>query len=265
MTRLITLLFCSALLFCGMITSSAASNGVLKICGDRDPLSMAPDLSAVNQDAKSPVLIGFSVELMRAVFATLGRQVEFISDLPFKRCLIEVQTGNIDFAMDAYFDLDRDRNFSYSTHYITLTPQIFYLKSRPVVAQKAADLKRYRGCGVLGTSYTHYGMRPENFDLGPDRDVLFKKMFAGRCDYFLEELEDIASFRLSGIDYLANPEIQHQTVSWAVPPSKFVITAKNSRNALLIDQINAAIYSAIKSGQAEKLWQKTNIGLPYKP
>ena len=167
--------------------------------------------------------------------------------------------------MDAYFDLDREKLFTYSTHYNTLTPQIFFRRDHPVDFSSRAALKKFRGCGVLGTSYTHYGMRSSELDLGPNREALFNKLFAKRCDYFLEELEDIASYQLIGIDHLNNPALRHETVSWAVAPSKFLITVKNGKNAALIEKINAAIYTIIKSGQAEQYWKKTKIGIPYKP
>jgi polar amino acid transport system substrate-binding protein len=247
------------------VCASAADIAPISICGDRDPLSMTTDRKVDSSQNKQTTLLGFSVDMIRAVFATIGKNVQFIDDLPWKRCMVEVASGNIDFAMDAYFDLDRAKIFDYSTHYNTLTPQIFFLKSKPVDFSRLENLKRFRGCGVLGTSYAHYGVRSQDLDLGINRETLVKKLQAGRCDYFLEELEDIASFKITGTDYLADPSMQHETVSWAVAPSKFLITAKNTKNARMLDQINLGIYGVIKSGQAEKFWQKTLIGLPYKP
>jgi len=246
-------------------TPAQAADSAIRICGDRDPLSMTVDLKSESAKNKQANLSGFSVDMMRAVFLSLGRRVEFIGNLPWKRCMSEVESGNIDFAMDAYFDLDRAKIFAYSTHYNTLTPQIFFLKSNPPDFSKLAALKRFRGCGVLGTSYAHYGLRGTDLDLGDDRDSLFRKLLAKRCDYFVEELEDIASFKIVGIDYLANSAVQHETVTWAVAPSKFLITVKNGKNAAMLDQIDSAIYSVIRSGQADKFWKKTSIDLPYKP
>jgi len=265
MTSRVTLLTAILLLSCLASTAGATDNVNIRICGDRDPLSMAVDTRVGATGDRPQKLIGFSVDMIRAVFSSLGKNVSFISNLPWKRCLNEVESGNIDFAMDAYFDLDRAKIFDYTTHYNTLTPQIFFLASHPVDFSRLANLKHFRGCGVQGTSYTHYGMKPEELDLGIDRDSLFRKMNAQHCDYFLEELEDIASYQLIGIDHLNNPALRHETVSWAVAPSKFLITVKNGKNAALIEKINAAIYTIIKSGQAEQYWKKTKIGIPYKP
>ena len=261
----IILIFSMLLLSSLAAAANAADNLIIRICGDRDPLSMAVDTRSDATSDKSPKLIGFSVDMIRAVFSSLGKNVTFISNLPWKRCLNEVENGNVDFAMDAYFDLERAKVFDYSTHYNTLTPQIFFLASHPVDFSRLANLKRFRGCGVQGTSYTHYGLKPEELDLGIDRDSLFRKLNAQHCDYFLEELEDIASYKLIGIDHLNNPALRHETVSWAVAPSKFLITVKNGKNAALMEKINAAIYTIIKSGQAEQYWKKTLIGIPYKP
>jgi len=260
------LLIICAIFWAGLFSADAHAieSANIRICGDHDPLSMTADPKSTAGD-KSPRLIGFSYQLVRAVFQSLGKNVSFVNDIPWKRCMAEVESGNIDFAMDAYYDLDREKIFTYSTHYNTLTPQIFFLKAHPVDFSKPATLKKFRGCGVLGTSYTHYGIRSADLDLGATREALFDKLAAGRCEYFLEELEDIVSFRLTGTDYLANPALRHETVNWAVPPSKFLITVKNGKYAVLMDQINDAIYNQIKSGQAEKIWQKSGLGLPYKP
>ena len=244
---------------------SAAENAPIRVCGDRDPLSMTLAPQPDPDKSKQANLIGFSVDMIRAAFATMGKNVQFIDDLPWKRCLSEVQNGSIDFAMDAYFDLDRSRVFDYSTHYNTLTPQIFFLKSNPVDFSSLEKLKHYRGCGVLGTSYTHYGIMSKDLDLGIARGTLITKMAAHRCDYFLEELEDMASFKITGVDYLSDPTIEHKTIAWAVAPSKFLIAAKNSKNSAMMGQINSAIYSLIKSGQAERFWHKMKIDLPYRP
>ncbi|MET3105792.1 polar amino acid transport system substrate-binding protein [Oxalobacteraceae bacterium GrIS 2.11] len=243
----------------------ASESNLVRVCGDNDPLGIAATSNTLSVKNKQSEPLGFSVDMIRAVFALLGKKVQFAGDLPWKRCLIEVESGNIDFAMDAYFDLERAKKFDYSSHYNTLTPQIFFLKSNPIDHPTLAKLKGLRGCGVLGTSYAHYGVQSKDLDLGATRETLIKKLLARRCDYFLEELEDMASYKLVGVDYLADPMLQYQPASWAVAPSKFLITAKNSRNTALLDQINSAIYSVIRSGQAEKFWQKTSTGLPYKP
>ena len=77
-----------------------------KICGDPNPsewmtpatLAQHPELSAVT---------GISADMMRAVFNVLGKEVIFTADLPWKRCLNEVQNGNIDQARSVVRDIEK--------------------------------------------------------------------------------------------------------------------------------------------------------------
>ena len=236
----------------------------LTVCADPDP----PPFTYWKRDAngqKRAEFTGSSVDTLRAVFAHLGRAVEFNGEYPWARCLLMVETGQIDFAMDAYYDADRAKRFAYTTHYNTLTPQVFFLASRPVRVKALADLKKYRGCGMIGASYAHYGLGPKELDLGVGYESLIKKLKAQRCDYFVEETEIFAGYRLAGTDYLSDPQIRHAPVPGATAPAKHLITAKDSEAAKLIPAINAALKSLTQSGEAAAFWKKHAGELPYKP
>ena len=146
--------------------------------------------------------------MVRAAFLHLGKQVEFNGELPWKRCLKEVEYGNIDFALGVYFNEERAKIYDYSIHYTTLTPQIFYLSTKPIEIQKLSDLNHYLGCGIDGSSYAHYGLNSETIDLGNGYDSLFRKLLIHRCDYFVEELEAIYDNR-EGLKFLSNPLVKH--------------------------------------------------------
>jgi len=255
--------FLPCLLFFLLQALHAQTATPTKICGDPNPsewmtpatLAQHPELSAVT---------GISVDMMRAVFNVVGKDVIFTADLPWKRCLNEVQNGNIDFAMGAYYDQERAKTFDYSIHYNTLTPQIFYLSSNPVTAASLNELKRYKGCGNYGSSYEHYGLNAAQLDLGAGYDSMIRKLRAKRCDYFVEELEIIASFKMFGKDILSEPDIAHSNAPWAVAPSRYVITAKG-KNTKLLEQINHALEGLIKSGKAAEIWKTIIATIPYKP
>ncbi len=209
------------------------------------------------QQHKTDVLTGSSIELVRTVFERLGLSVTFIGNLPWARCVKSVEAGTIDFAMDAYYDEDRAKLFLYSVYYQQLTPQVFFDAQRPINVQVKADLKKYRGCGLIGWSYRHYGLNPEDLDVGVNRmDLLFAKLKAGRCDYFVEELEAVAGYRILGIDYLGDPEIMHGPVTDAIGPKRFLITGKKSAAAKLIPKINQVLSKLIESGQAARIFAK---------
>ncbi len=241
----------------------AASVRAVTMCVDSDP----PPPGSLKLDSNGKKIIpveGATIDIVRAAFTRLGIPIEFNADMPWKRCLLEVEEGIIDFALGVYFNDERAKVYDYSTHYNTLTPQIFYRASNPVHITRASDLKKFRGCGIYGSSYVHYQINSDDLVMGSDYDSLYRKLLAGRCDYFAEELEPVYESN-NGKNFLANPLIRHIGAEWATRPARHLITAKNGPDSALLVQIDAALESVIKSGQAEQLWKKTMGDLPYMP
>ncbi|GGC66073.1 substrate-binding periplasmic protein [Undibacterium terreum] len=246
------------------LTSTPMQTQTVSICVDAEP----PPWAYWKRDAegkKTRALVGTSVELVQAAFAMLGKTVEFEGDMPWKRCLMTVESGRIDFSMGGYYDADRARRFDYSIHYNTLTPQVFFRATDALQIDNVADLKKYHGCGVTGASYAHYGLRADDLDLGNGYDSLIRKLNAKRCDYFVEELEVVSAYKMTGIDYLSDPAIRHAPVPGAKAPSKYLMTARNGRASKLLPQFNEALAALIKSGEAAAIWKKHAGNLPYLP
>jgi polar amino acid transport system substrate-binding protein len=249
---------------CIATSAFAMDTDRVKVCADPDP----PPWTYWKRDAsgqKSAEFVGFSVDVLNAAFGRIGKTVEFHGELPWSRCLVMVEEGQMDFAMDAYFDADRAKRFAYTTHYNTLTPQIFFRRARPVRVQSLSDLKSLKGCGMNGASYSHYGLNASDLDLGPGYDNMIKKLKAERCDYFVEELEVIAGYKIIGTDYLSDPAIANSPVPLAKAPAKHLITAKNGPWAKLIAPLDNALKAVIKSGEAAASWKLHSGGLAYTP
>jgi ABC-type amino acid transport substrate-binding protein len=236
----------------------------VSVCADPDP----PPWTYWKRDAsgqKGTEFVGSSVDTLRAAFAAIGKTVEFHGEYPWARCLTMVEAGQVDFAMDAYFDTERARRFAYSRHYNTLTPQVFFRANKPLQIERVLDLKKYVGCGMIGASYVHYSLAPEDLDLGVGYGGLIKKLKAQRCDYFVEELEVIAGYQFIGVDYLADPQLRHAPVPGAKAPAKHLLAAKNSPAAALMPKLNAAIANLVKSGEAARMWKLHAGNLAYTP
>ena len=236
---------------------------------DRQTVTVCFDPTTPAQKSRNDVVPQnpdeFFSGLIQATFKRVGINVIYITDYPFKRCLNEVQNRRIDFVLGAYFDSERAKIFDYSNHYYTLTPQVFYLATKPIVIRALADLKRYHGCGIYGSTYAHYGLRPEELDLGPGYDSMIKKLRAGRCDYFVEELEVINELKSAGNDYLADGSVLHADVPGAIAPSRYLVTAKNSPASGLLGKINKALEETIALPQTQEAWKKEYGTVIYKP
>jgi polar amino acid transport system substrate-binding protein len=235
------------------------------VCADPDP----PPWVYWQRDARgrpTERLLGSSIDLVSAAFERMKLPVRFIGDQPWARCLRSVQAGEIDFALGAYRDAARERQFAYSVHYNTLTPQVYYSRRKPIKVQGVADLKAYRGCGMLGASYAHYGLSDSQLDLGVNNyPRLIAKLKAGRCDYFVEELEVISSYKLLGTDLLADPDIERQGLPGAQAPAKHLVTSLKGRGQTLLPRLNEALQALIDSGQAAVIWTRHAGDMPYRP
>ncbi|QSI78623.1 substrate-binding periplasmic protein [Niveibacterium microcysteis] len=247
------------------IAIAAPAERVIKVCADPDP----PPWTYWVRDAsgkKTDQFTGASVDLVRTIFNRLGVQVDFIGNVPWVRCLKLVETGEFDFAMDAYADAERAKRFAYSAHYNTLTPQVFFRRDKPLDIRSIADLKRYQGCGMIGASYAHYGLTPDDLDLGVTTyEAMIRKLKAGRCDYFVEELEVISGYKYLAQDYLRDPALAHASVADANPPAKHLIAAIGSPASKLLPKFNKELAAFIKSGAAAEIWQRHAPDLPYRP
>lgn len=253
-----------ALLTGSILPGLAVQVESVSVCTDPDP----PPWSYWQRDSqghKTAELAGSSIEIVRAAFTHIGRTVEFHGEYPWARCLALVESGKMDFAMDAYFDTERAKRLAYSVGYNTLTPQVFYRAHAPVRIKVLADLKKYKGCGLVGASYLHYGLNPKDLDLGTGYAAMLSRLKHGRCDYFVEELEPIAGYKLLGTDYLADPDIRHEPVLGAKAPTKHLITSRKSDSARLLPALNAALEAMAKAGELERAWNRHAGGeLPFR-
>ncbi|KQV53511.1 hypothetical protein ASC95_12330 [Pelomonas sp. Root1217] len=206
---------------------------------------------------------GFLVDLWPPLFARLGVELQLI-DLPFKRCLRAVASGEIDFALAAYYDEERGKTLAFSKPYKTFTPQVFFRAAQPLNIADRAGLKRWRGCGKNGSSYAHYGLGPNDLDQGArNYRQLIEKLLLGRCDYFVEELEVIEQWELGKVDHLATPGLAHAPLADVPPPAFHVVAARGSAAAELLPRLDAAFAEAVRKGEVAQRWKRHAGKLPY--
>lgn len=259
MSRFALLLVC-VFLWAGM----ARAEGSVSICsepGDGPPWLYWQKTPGAATPQK---LAGFTYDMIHAAFARSGKTVAFRGDLPWARCLKMVAAGEIDLASGAYFSEEREKIYTYSQPYKTLTPQAFMLAGSAVKIQSIADLRRYRGCGMNGSSYSHYGLRAGDLDQGSRSYAgMIEKLKIKRCEYFVEELEVIAHLNGGRDHYLEDPKLRHNGVEGATRPAMHLIAAKGSPAALLLPLFDDAFQKMQKAGEVQKLWKKNAGDLVY--
>lgn len=261
MANVKTLKLCAAALGLFIWSQSALAQQSVSVC-----VGALPPPKADATGTTHLPYAGWSLEVFALVFRRLNIEVKYVDDLPWARCLNSVAAGQVDFALGAYHDAERARKYTFSRHYLTLTPQVFYRAQNPIQVSTMADLRKYKGCGITGSSYAHYGLPTDALDLGVSGfDGLVIKLKAGRCDYFVEELEVIAGLRKTGRDYLDDPDLRHNNVADAKGPTKHLITAKDSPVEALMPKIDKAITALVASGDVEKIWKKYEGNTPFNP
>lgn len=240
--------------------AAQADEKVLTACADPPAWTfMVQDASGAMTRSNGP----FSLDMLEAAVARMGRVVRFLP-MPWARCMRQVEVGLVDFALGAYYSEDRARRFSYSVPYSKGTPQVFYMRARPIRVEKKADLHRYRGCGLIGGSYGHYGLDAKELDLGVNTyEKLVKKLQSNRCDYFVEELEVIAGYKHIGTNYLADPDLMHNTIPDVSAPAAHLIAGLNTPGSALMPQLNVALLELLRSGQAAQMWRRHAGDIPF--
>ena len=244
------------------------------VCAFCSPAAMGQELHSVSVCYDPPTedtrnssdlsTVTFFNYVVSEAFAQIGVKVNFDLQHTFKGCMELVQNGRIDFVQGAYYDEDRAKIFDYSNHYHTLTPQVFYRIDTPIKVKQLGDLRKYRGCGIYGSSYAHYGLTQKDLDLGPGYASMVNKLMAGRCDYFVEELEVFYEMGEEGRTVLENHDIVHMDVPGASAPSRYLITRKNSPASRLLPKFNKALSQVINSPLAREYWIRDHGTVAYK-
>jgi polar amino acid transport system substrate-binding protein len=179
------------------------------------------------------VVRGSTISLVNGILKPYGIPYQ-IKWYPFSRCMAEVEQGSIDVGLDAYYDPDRARMLTYSKPYFSLTPQYFYSKKRypnGLNITSTQDLKKYKGCGIHGYSYLHYGLRAQdlfNNDSLSDAGLVHMVQY-NRCDYFVEELEVLQGLALTEQAILKIPDLGHASVPGAESPQLYFFLSKSSQ------------------------------------
>lgn len=242
-------------LACAAATLRPPPSRPVKLCVEEN----FPPFEYAAQGA-GPGLHGATVEFVTGILKR--NRIPFqLQKFPWTRCLAYVKQGAIDIGLDTYYDQARNRDLVYSEPYYALTPQYYYSKSafpNGLRIRTAQDLKRFHGCGILGFSYAHYGLSAEDIDTGvPDHTMLVRKLKAGRCDYFVEELEVMRGYTLTGHPYLADRNLGHAAVPGARAPELHLIMHRGSEmTPWLMPLLNRAI---AQSGAREGMRTRVEI------
>ena len=218
---------------------------------------------------KTATVTGFAVAVIGDIFSR--HAVHYTIDLiPWPRCVAVATIGSeYGMVLNMSYNVERTRSFLFSRPYYATTSYYYYSrrnypKGLPIGA--AADLGKYKVCGVQGYNYEGYGLAAGEVDQGAkDFSALINKVKLGRCALFLEKDEVMMAYAAIGKNYLADPDIAKAPIPGMKPDLFYFGISKRYAHA---DEVLALIDGELQqmeaNGRLAELWRKAST-FPVKP
>lgn len=186
--------------------------------------------------------------------------------VPWNRCLNDVayydsEKGGYEALVNGTLNGDRLKHY-YATTPVYRTHLGFFYRTETPSRRKiyrTRDLNRGRICGVLGYNYSWYyraGLA-HNVDLGArDPKMALEKLAAGRCDYFISNIEVIMAAKELGLITIP-PNIRGKVLADLPSPTFHILISKRSPRAFeLVTKLNQALLTLEHEGVTEEIFKQ---------
>lgn len=241
----------------------------IAICDDGNEWPPYSYFTRVN-GKKTEQLAGYAVDVIREIFDRHHVQYS-IELIPWARCQAVAELGK-DYGMVLNMSHSRSRASQFylsRPYYLTTTFYFYSRKNHPdgLAISSAADLRKYRMCGVQGYNYEGLGVDERKIDQGAkDFVALISKIKLGRCVLFLEKGEVMAGFAAIGKDYLAGQEIAKVPLPGVKPvPFHFGVSKRHPHGQQVRALIDADLRRMEASGRLDELLKKSQRALAREP
>jgi polar amino acid transport system substrate-binding protein len=232
----------------------------IAICEDGAEWPPYTHYQRVNGQATKEV-VGFSVDVVNEIFKKHGIESK-VDLIPWARCQAELLDGTTyQMALNASFNAKRDHDYLLVKPHYSIRSDYFYSKKNhpnALTINSVKDLQNYNVCGMLGYNYDEYGVKAVKLDQhSTDFSSMISKLYAGRCDLFIEKYEIMAGFKVTGQDFLADPNLGAAAIP-GFPTSNFhmMISRKYPKAAALKEILEAGITEMEASGRLQELSKK---------
>jgi polar amino acid transport system substrate-binding protein len=219
---------------------------------------------------KTAQLTGYAVAVVGEIFARHG--VSYKIDLiPWPRCVAVVNIGKqYGMVLNLSHSLDREKTFLFSRPYYATTAYYYYSKRnypQGLRINVAADIGKYRVCGVQGYNYDGYGVKSADVDRGAkDFTALITKIQLGRCALFMEKDEVMVAYAAIGKNYLRDPDIGKAPIPQMKPNLFYFGISKNGERAEeLRSLINESLLHMENNGRLAELLRQAITAASGKP
>lgn len=199
-------------------------------------------------------LHGFAVEVLTTVVHEMGCEVVF-RERPWKRQLQEMEQGQADIAMEAYYTDDRARYAWFSDTYSPSRVYLWLASGDKTELDLSLDALIEQGFRLGLTKDFYYGPAVEKIRHHAGVDEMlsetqnYTKLQRGRIDGFLGDWL-ATTWNLSQQGLLARIRHTHEPVYQA--PASFMLSRKHLSSAF-VDQFNAAMRHIKLDGRYQRL------------
>ncbi len=160
---------------------------------------------------------------------------------PWKRCLKETEEGSYHIATSSAFNEERNKTYLMTRHYYSMTPSYFYSKNRypnGLDIKTAADLQKYRVCGLLGYNYANFGIPVEQIDTGTKKfEQLVEKTNRNRCDVFFARSESFITFAYLGVNFIEKYNLGYKSIPGSSREKFYLLISRNFKYAQELKKI----------------------------
>lgn len=156
---------------------------------------------------------GIAVDMVDEIFRRKNIRVQHVVR-PWKRCLAEVESGEVDLVPNSSYREERARYALYSAPLYETHLVLFYTHRRfpaPPRITRIEDLQAFRLGGILGFNYDQYAGKLSIETSARNRRALLQMLQVDRYDFAVEQLEIVrmmevrGEIRLNGIGHTPDP------------------------------------------------------------
>jgi ABC-type amino acid transport substrate-binding protein len=220
---------------CLWLASAQAACEKIRVNGEHNWFDVS-----YRENAQAP-LQGLAVDLANRVFADVGIKPEYQAMVPWKRQFLQLETGDLDVIIAAFYNQQRGSKFAYSEAVGVEYSSAFIHKEQSAVFSDVESLLGKRGIQLLGSSFgdqfDSYARQNLSVSTMDDLDRAIKLIALKRADYLLYATHGgrlkIAQTEFADLLVDMQPSISKQQI--------YMVMSKSSPCLGQLDEINRAI------------------------
>lgn len=205
-------------------------------------------------------MVGYNVDVLEKIFEPYEITIEY-RFLPWKRCLLELTTGDkIQMIFPTSLNDERRTKFLYTEPAYAISPAYFYLKEEfpdglPITTPDELYDKGVI-CGKIGYNYTNFGLNNGLIERGAkETAALFEKLREQRCKTVVARYEIVAGAKLINKDYLKDDIGYNLIPGVSSELFHYLISRNHPLSGPIQDVINEGLLKRKENGELEKILQ----------